>query len=326
MIYGVVIISYNRPHYLERVLKSIQQQTHKDYEIHLFNDGPYDPDVQKCHNIFEEYFPNGTLHKSLWNLGVCFNYKRAEEFMFDKYDRVIFMADDCTIVPFYFDWLHLMAEKFNGEKTISCISGWNDAPARPLVWQEKNKAILLGGGYMNMMMYKRAYEKWKPYMLDYYTLLKNMNTPYIHRNHEDIFKFYHGLGVKVYENAPGRRHGRVQYTIGSSQDAMKDISHIMAGLIRIKTGANYCSYIGEYGVHGRPDWFIKQGMDKEETYPELFTDIEYTKEDIMDIYTSNVDRYMRPDNPVYKMLLEGSLKDKRVESKNFMKNSLKYSK
>jgi len=314
MIYGVVIISYNRPHYLERVLKSIQQQTHKDYEIHLFNDGPYDPDVQKCHNIFEEYFPNGTLHKSLWNLGVCFNYKRAEEFMFDKYDRVIFMADDCTIVPFYFDWLHLMAEKFNGEKTISCISGWNDAPARPLVWQEKNKAILLGGGYMNMMMYKRAYEKWKPYMLDYYTLLKNMDTLYIHRKHEEIFEFYHSMGVKI------------SNSIGSSQDGMKDIAHIMAGLVRIKTGANYCNYIGEYGIHGRPDWFQEQGLNEEETYPELFTDIEYTKEDIMDIYSNNVDRYMHPDNPVYKMLLEGSLKDKRAESKNFMKNSLKYSK
>lgn len=48
---AVAIMSFNRPHYFEQVLQSINQQTDKDVDFHLFQDGPLNKySYRRCGN------------------------------------------------------------------------------------------------------------------------------------------------------------------------------------------------------------------------------------------------------------------------------------
>ena len=76
---------------------------------------------------FKKFFPEGTIHLADSNLGVCYNFKRSEEYMFDHYDRVVFMQDDCIPVPFYLEYIHDMAETFKNDERVGGIGGWTNS-------------------------------------------------------------------------------------------------------------------------------------------------------------------------------------------------------
>ena len=59
---SVIVVTYNRAHFLKDALDSIQRQTFRDYEIILVDDGSTD----NTKEIVEQYVLRITL-KKLWN-------------------------------------------------------------------------------------------------------------------------------------------------------------------------------------------------------------------------------------------------------------------
>ena len=65
---SVIIPIYNTGKLLNRMLQSIQEQSYKDLEIILINDGSTDESGQECQNsIFLSRKCRGFICKKLWN-------------------------------------------------------------------------------------------------------------------------------------------------------------------------------------------------------------------------------------------------------------------
>ena len=90
----IILLSLNRPAYLEQVLESLRNQVPEidERRIHLFQDGTVnaysgikkaeDWDVVECVTMFQKLFPKGRAHVSRKNIGICENFLRAEKFAF----------------------------------------------------------------------------------------------------------------------------------------------------------------------------------------------------------------------------------------------------
>ena len=93
---AVAIMSFNRPHYFEQVLQSINEQTDKDVDFYLFQDGAINKyswrrcanqsDITKCIELYEYYIPKGKIHIHDTNVGTAENFNKAEEVLFEDYN------------------------------------------------------------------------------------------------------------------------------------------------------------------------------------------------------------------------------------------------
>src|SRR5690349_6596931 len=96
MLAPIVVMSFNRPEMLRQVLQSLKLQESaaiEDREVHLFQDNAVnaysrlryarDEDIFACVEVFKSEFPSGIVHLSPKNIGVCENFKRAEEYVFE---------------------------------------------------------------------------------------------------------------------------------------------------------------------------------------------------------------------------------------------------
>src|SRR5271165_512772 len=116
-------MSFNRPEFLEPVLASIVKQRFvnlDEHEMHLFQDGAVnryscvryarDEDVECCVGLFKLYFPNGTVHRSPENIGVCENFLRAETYAFEQrgFECAWFFEDDLVLSPAYFRMMYTL--------------------------------------------------------------------------------------------------------------------------------------------------------------------------------------------------------------------------
>src|SRR5438094_314008 len=114
--YPIVVMSFNRPDYLEAVLKSLVGQIGAELDrrtLALFQDGTVNPfsaqrrareeDVLRCEKIFREYLPTGIVHSSPNNLGIALNFERAEKHAFEELgaEAAIFLEDDLVLSPHY---------------------------------------------------------------------------------------------------------------------------------------------------------------------------------------------------------------------------------
>src|SRR5205823_5393854 len=91
----IAVMSFDRPHYLERVLSSLRSQTVpiSSEDIFLFQDGYRsangtditDPRlIERCVALFEQIFPGAEAFVSTENLGVALNFARSENYFFEK--------------------------------------------------------------------------------------------------------------------------------------------------------------------------------------------------------------------------------------------------
>lgn len=253
----IAVYSYNRPNYLHQTLQALQPQTN-GAEVFLFQDGPINHPqdvtaVTNSINVFKKFFPNSKTFESPINLGVAFNQKRGREFIFDNFDSAIFVEDDIVLNPYYIEQLNLLMDKFQDDQDIGMISCFGESHRHTDVFdkckhlikhsdwkvcQEKNKhkfmqmEHLWAYGY-----YKTAYEKVKDFMDQYYALIP---TNYAMRPHQEIYNFV-------------SRHGIDPSKIVSSQDSVLSASLIKHGIIKLSTFTLNAKYVGEWGVHSRPD-------------------------------------------------------------------------
>lgn len=246
----IVLYAYNRPHYFEQVLKSLQPQA-KETEVFLFNDGPNNRadkrNVARSVELFKKYFPHSTAFESDVNLGVAFNQKRGREFIFDQAESAIFIEDDIVLNDYYIKQLNLLMDKFQNQANIGMVSCFGESHRKSSVFRfcdyiikhenEYRQQEINQNQFMQMEhlwaygFYRHAYNNILELINEYYSLL-----PKLYRSRCEI-------KIAKYCN---------KYGIGkcvSSQDSILSGLLLYKGYIKVSTFTMNAKYIGEYGEH-----------------------------------------------------------------------------
>lgn len=270
MDFPIIILSFNRPNYLEQVLKSLTAQVDVNWEttqIHLFQDGRVNPssgrekakaeDIDACCKIFSDYFPSGFIHRSEENLGIALNFDRAERFAFEELDAdvAIFLEDDLILSPYYMKTMSRLADIACAREDVGYFAayGVHRTPLDDQIEFSNDLAPLEHNWAFGLT--KRQWEKSRVYIDQYLDLVRNID--YTDRPHDKIKTLFNSWGGAM---------------AGSSQDVAKTLACYFTGSVKINTYAVFAKYIGESGVHFTKQHYEQLGYGQSQVVTEdLFT-------------------------------------------------------
>ena len=119
---SVVIPVYNVENYLHYAIDSLVNQTHKNFEVLLINDGSTDNSGKLCDKYAQEYDWIRVFHKENGGLSDARNYgvlKATNEWIF-------FLDPDDYIEPFTFELLTLIQEKYQADLISTKVQTTNE--------------------------------------------------------------------------------------------------------------------------------------------------------------------------------------------------------
>lgn len=119
---SVVIPVYNVEAYLHYAIESLVNQTHKNFEVLLINDGSTDNSGKLCDKYAQEYNWIRVFHKENGGLSDARNYgvlKATNEWIF-------FLDPDDYIEPFTFELLSLIQEKYQADLISTKVQTTNE--------------------------------------------------------------------------------------------------------------------------------------------------------------------------------------------------------
>ena len=263
--YPTAIMSFDRPEYLRVVLRSLKAQTAQlaDEDVFLFQDGYRhkaghdltDPRrIEDSIKIFTEIFPASHVFYSEQNLGVAFNFDRAERFFFEQKnsESALFFEDDLVLSPFYIQALAHLVRSATAEPRLGYVAAYGVHQATLDVQREHSHELILMAHKWGFGLTKRQWLLQKPIMEPYLEILSRAN--YRDRDENAIRAYYAKLGFA---------------SRGTSQDAMKDVASAVLGTTKLMSYVCYGHYIGELGLHSDAASFSEQGYAQTQVYPEL---------------------------------------------------------
>lgn len=119
---SVVIPVYNIEDYLHYAIDSLVNQTHKNFEVLLINDGSTDNSGKLCDKYAQEYDWIRVFHKENGGLSDARNYgvlKATNKWIF-------FLDPDDYIEPFTFELLTLIQEKYQADLISTKVQTTNE--------------------------------------------------------------------------------------------------------------------------------------------------------------------------------------------------------
>lgn len=127
----VLLVTYNRPDYTEKVIEAILAANIK--KLYVFNDGPKPDrpeDEKKCLMIREminrlESCIEIETKFSDKNLGCGNGVSSAISWAFSKEDRLIILEDDCVPSPQFFPYCEKLLERYKDDCRVWAICGEN---------------------------------------------------------------------------------------------------------------------------------------------------------------------------------------------------------
>ncbi|EKN66452.1 glycosyl transferase, family 2 [Neobacillus bataviensis LMG 21833] len=121
---SIVIPTYKRTDYLERLLKSIKAQTFKEYEIIVVDDNsPNKEDYEEVVNKYSKEFKEFTFLRNDTNKGAP--YSRNRGIKKAKYEYIALVDDDDEWLP---EKLKKQIEIFNNsDENLGIVYTWTDA-------------------------------------------------------------------------------------------------------------------------------------------------------------------------------------------------------
>jgi hypothetical protein len=240
-------MSFNRPEFLEPVLESLQAQqgdTLAGREIHLFQDGARnrysgiayarEADIQESLTVFRAFFPDGKIHYTGDNVGICENFHRAEEYFFkeNEFDCAYFFEDDLVLSPAYLQMMETLQRYAARSPRIAYFAAYGDYYAGPEEVRERRRTLITLDHHWAFGLMRRNWLRIRESMSDYYQLI--LGQDYARRDHRAVYALYEKLGA-----APR----------GSSQDAAKAFACDRLGFWRCRTFVPFARYIGTTGAH-----------------------------------------------------------------------------
>lgn len=243
--YPIAVMSFDRPHYLESVLRSLSAQTVPiaATEIFLFQDGYRsrngqdltDPRrVERCMELFETIFPGSRTFPSAENLGVAFNFARAENYFFEELgvEAAFFFEDDLVLSQHYLTPLYALTAIALEEKRIAYVAAYGDHRVSLAEQKLSAKKLILMRHKWGFALTRRQWLAQRDILAPYVEILARSD--YRSRDHVAIRQYFNKLGFG---------------SNGTSQDAMKDVASCVLGTVKIMSAACFGKYIGEVGLH-----------------------------------------------------------------------------
>ncbi len=265
---AVAVMSFDRPHYLERVLQTVVAQLPmRDAEpvFYLFQDGSQSPRTRQVFGnaklmeesvrVFRKYLPQGHVFDSKVNLGVAMNFDRAERTLFEEngYEAAIFLEDDLLLQPHYFQVMEDMLALAAGRDDIGMVTALGFQHHTPLAEQRAhaNEVRLMDEHNWAFGLLRKTWEKRDAALRPYLQLVANID--YRERDKGD-----RKLALRALQQSLGR-HGAGYLT---SQDSMKNLAFELLGLHRITSFTNNARYVGKEGEHSTAEKFAARGYDR----------------------------------------------------------------
>tara|TARA_Y100000310_G_scaffold248798_1_gene254745 strand:- start:815 stop:1726 length:912 start_codon:yes stop_codon:yes gene_type:complete len=291
---AVVILSFNRPQYLKQVIDSLKEQTVKDFDYWLFQDGGVNKyswrmagnqkDIEKCIELFTEAYPTGKVEHSQTNIGIGLNWKKAEEMMFlgEEYEQVIFLEDDLVLSPYYMETMVNLFNHFYNDSRIGMISAYGEVGGSrfPVVGKENSEVtpshIRRMGHLWGIGVYRKEWLVRRSFMLEFYDIIGERD--YFYRPWDEIANFY-------------RKNG-VQDTIALGQDGCKTASLLLFNQIKIAPSVNLARYIGEQGFHSDAANYDKHKYADMPIYDKSIKDFILSDRDYEDIRNALKEKYL----------------------------------
>jgi hypothetical protein len=262
----IAILSFDRPDYLRRVLDSLKSQIGCDLEcrsVTLFQDGAVNPhssiqrgaieDIAQCVDLFKQRFPRGEVVPSSVNLGAALNFDRAETMMFETLgaEAAIFLEDDLVLGPNYISTLEALISIFIDDDRVGYVAAYGDH--RKTIEEQRancDRLVLLGNNW-GFALFRWQWLRMRARIREYLQLMEN--TDYYLRDGDRIARLFAAWGY----GCPA-----------TSQDAAKTIACCADGVIKLNTYVCNAAYIGEHGIHMRPQLFAARGYGNTAIYPE----------------------------------------------------------
>ncbi len=239
--FPLMVLSYNRPSYLEAVLVSLRSQRRPvdPSRLYLFQDlDEANPSLSKeCIEVFSRIFPDATKIIARRNLGVGLNYDRAERFAFEilRADVGYFFEDDLLLSPHYLEMLDAMAELALADPRIAYASAYGDHLLSLAAQEARCSEIGPLHAKWGFALTRRQWLRQKSFIDGYLDLIRH--DKYKDRNNKAIRAYFSACGF----SSPG-----------TSQDSAKDVASALLGTCKINTIACYAKYIGATGIHYDP--------------------------------------------------------------------------
>ena len=126
----VILIAYNRPKHTLEVLRALKQHNVKN--IYVFCDGlktAADKDnislVRRLVHSIDWTTPK--IIERSENLGLAKSITTAVDHVFEKYDRLILLEDDCVPQQYFFEFMQTCLDKYEQNSKVFGISGYSVA-------------------------------------------------------------------------------------------------------------------------------------------------------------------------------------------------------
>ena len=260
----VVVLAFDRPELLAQVLGSLlaQRPALDPARVHLFLDGAYcphrdrlvaDPAVlDRAALEFRRAFPTALVHRAPQNLGVAFNYDRAERFAFETLGAEVayFLEDDLVLSPHYLATLDRLAALALAEPRIGYVAAYGDHRLDVAAQRARATELQPMEHLWGYALTRRHWQERQPLWQGYLELLHGRN--YRDRPQQPILEHWsqQGAGVEV-----------------SSQDGAKVACCQLLGRLRLSTVAVLARNIGEYGLHFVPEDYRAAGFHLTQLFP-----------------------------------------------------------
>jgi len=259
---GVGIVSFNRPYYLRRVLKSLMAQTELDNaEFHLLQDGAVNVfsgkqkanafDIGACIKLFDKArLPGKMVHRQEHNVGISINQRDGIDWLSEHYERLMIVEDDAVLSPHWFRLARLLFERFeDSPQVFGFTPGF-----RRLCDKDAIMDNLGSVQPTTQHMWTECFtaDKWhaiQKHMTPYYELVNHSD--YGKRPHDDVGALHAARGVE--ERA-------------SSQDAARVVAIKLAGMVRMQCTVNRGFSIGRYGVNFDGNWYDMMKLGEQTPY------------------------------------------------------------
>jgi len=126
----VILVCYNRPKHTLEVLRALKQHDVKN--IYIFSDAPKRQEDTQAVSLVRRL-----VHSIDWtepkiierteNLGLARNIVSAVDYVFERYDRLILLEDDCVPQRYFFDFMQICLKKYENNPKVFGISGYTVA-------------------------------------------------------------------------------------------------------------------------------------------------------------------------------------------------------
>ena len=193
------------------------------------------------------------------NLGVARNFARAEDYLFGQLRAraAFFFEDDLVLSPNYLTALHSLTEIALKEKRIAYVAAYGNHRATLEEQRCAARKLILMRHKWGFALTRRQWDAQRDLLKPYLEIVSRSD--YQDRDHDAVRSYFCKLGYG---------------SLGTSQDAMKDVASCVLGTTKVMTFPCFGKYIGEVGLHSQPRLYEQERFKDTVIFPDELSSIE----------------------------------------------------